>query len=300
MTDLQIGIDLGGTKIAGMALNAGGDVLASTRVATPKDDYDGALDAIAAVVAKLETQAGGTGTVGVATPGSISPRTGVFQNANSTWLNGRSFPADLEAKLGRAVRTANDADCLALSEATDGAGKGHRTVFGVIVGTGCGGGIVHDGSLLSGPHSATGEWGHVPLPWARDDERPGPDCWCGQRSCLETWLSGTGLEDDYERAGGRRLTGEAIVTAAAGGDAAAQGCLDRHASRLGRGLAMIVNILDPDIVVLGGGLSQLEHLYNVVPALAAPYIFADHANLTLAPPVHGDASGARGAAWLWT
>jgi len=297
--DIQIGIDLGGTKTAGIALGDGGKVLATSRLPTPKGDYEGSLDTIVAVVAALEAEAGATGTVGVATPGSISPRTGVFQNANSTWLNGKSFPADLGAKLGRAIRTANDADCLALSEATDGAGKNHRSVFGVIVGTGCGGGIVHDGRLASGPHSATGEWGHVPLPWAHGDEIPGNECWCGQRSCLETWLSGTGLENDFERANGHRLSGEAIVAAATSGDDAAQACLDRHASRLGRGLAMIVNILDPDVIVLGGGLSQLDHLYKQVPALAAPYIFADHADLKLVPPVHGDASGARGAAWLW-
>jgi len=296
---LQIGIDLGGTKIAGIALDNDGKTYASGRVSTPKGDYDGTLDAIVAMVRQLEDQAGATGTVGVATPGSISPRTGVFQNANSTWLNGRSLPADLEAKLGRDVRTKNDADCLALSEATDGAAKDYRSVFGVIVGTGCGGGIVHDGKLISGPHSATGEWGHVPLPWANEDELPGPQCWCGQRSCLETWLSGTGLEKDYERANGAKLDGEAIVAAALDGDRAAQATLDRHASRLGRALAMIVNILDPDVVVLGGGLSQLKHLYDVAPQLAAPYIFADHANLKLVPPKHGDASGVRGAARLW-
>lgn len=300
MTDVKIGIDLGGTKIAGIALDGSGKELASTRVKTPKGDYEGTLDAIVGVINKIKADVGQAASVGIATPGSISPKTGVFQNANSTWLNGRSLPSDLEAKLGHAIRTANDADCLALSEATDGAGADHKLVFGVIVGTGCGGGIVNDGQLLSGPHSSCGEWGHVPLPWATAEELPGPKCWCGQHSCLETWLSGTGLENDYERVNGKRITGEVIVSEAAAGHKEAQATLDRHASRLGRGLAMIVNILDPDVIVLGGGLSKLEHLYKVLPGIAAPYIFADHADLQILPPVHGDASGVRGAARLWS
>lgn len=299
MSQLRIGIDLGGTKIAGIALSATGQCLTQIRQATPKGDYDATLATIGEMVAQLESQAGSKGSIGVGTPGSIAPASGRVQNANSTWLNQRRFADDLSHRLNRPVKTANDADCFTLSEATDGAGAGGHCVFGVIIGTGCGGGIAVGGQLLAGPHRASGEWGHVPLPWPNRDELPGPQCWCGQFGCLETWLSGSGLEADHRKVNADRLSGVEISTAAAAGDSAARATLARHASRLGRGLAMIVNIVDPDIIVLGGGLSQMAHLYDELPALMAPYIFAEQPEPKIVAPVHGAASGVRGAAWLW-
>ncbi|MHA1524951.1 MAG: ROK family protein, partial [Alphaproteobacteria bacterium] len=280
-------------------LSQSGECLAQARQATPKGDYRATIKAIAEMVTHLEKQTGTTASVGVGTPGSIAPASGRVQNANSTWLNKKAFASDLANQLGRLVRTANDADCFTLSEATDGAGAGARCVFGVIIGTGCGGGIVIDGQLLAGPHRATGEWGHVPLPWAQASEIPGPACWCGLNSCLETWLSGSGIERDHHGATGAQMTGVEISTAAAQGDAAALATPARHTGRLARGLALIVNIVDPDIIVLGGGLSQMPHLYADLPALMAPYIFAEKAEPTIVAPVHGVASGVRGAARLW-
>jgi fructokinase len=232
-------------------------------------------------------------------PGSLSPASGLVQNANSTWLNGRPFRRDLEAHLGRPVRLANDANCFALSEAVDGAGAGARAVFGVILGTGCGGGLLFDGTLIDGPRGIGGEWGHNPLPWAGAEEHPGPQCWCGRKGCMETWVSGPALEADHARATGEPLAAEAIAARAAAGDRAAQASLDRHAGRLARGLAGAINVFDPDVIVLGGGLSKLGHLYRMLPGLVAPHVFAEEARVLIKPPVWGDASGVRGAAWLW-
>jgi fructokinase len=296
---MRIGIDLGGTKIEAIALDAAGATLARRRIPSPRDDYAATLNAIADLVQTLETQTGQTGSVGVGTPGAISPFTGRLRNSNSVWLNGRTLDRDLAERLGRAVRIANDADCFALSEATDGAGQGARTVFGVIVGTGTGGGLAVDGRLLAGPNAIAGEWGHNPLPWPRPDELPGPECYCGKRGCLETFLSGPGLAADYARHRGQTLDPPAILAAAGHGEAAALATLARHADRLARGLASVINLLDPDVVVLGGGLSNLPHLYTDLPDLIRPYLFCDGFATRLLPPVHGDSSGVRGAAWLW-
>lgn len=299
---LAIGIDLGGTKIEGALLAPDGAELARLRIPAPRDDYRATLDALAHVVDALESEAGARGqaTIGIGMPGSISAATGLTQNSNSVWLNGKPLEHDTAERLGRPVRMANDANCFALSEAVDGAGAGTHIVFGVIVGTGCGGGIVVGGQILNGPRGTGGEWGHTPLPWMTPDEyATAPTCWCGRRSCMEVWASGTGLAGDYQRVNGRALRGEEIVTAAAAGDAAAQASLDRHASRLARGLANICNVIDPDVVVLGGGLSRLAHLYRDLPRLVAPHIFSDNSAVKIVPPRWGDAGGVRGAAWLW-
>lgn len=295
----RLGIDLGGTKIEGRVLSPGGDEIARRRILAPQGDYDASVRALTDIIAALMDDAGGDATVGIAMPGSLSPSTGLVRNANSTWLNGRPLRQDLEAALGRPVRMANDANCFALSEAVDGAAAGARSVFGVIVGTGCGGGIVIDGKVLEGARGIGGEWGHNPLPWADADEHPGAPCWCGRNGCMEIWASGTGLSADYRRRTGELVSGHEIVERAHLGELAARTSLDRHASRLARGLAHIVNVIDPDVIVLGGGLSKLPHLYEVLPKLAAPYVFSDVAALDIRPPKWGDASGVRGAAWLW-
>lgn len=296
---VRLGIDLGGTKIEGAAFSADGSEIARHRVPAPRGDYGSSVAAICDLVQRLEGTAGRQGTVGIGMPGSLSPATGLVRNANSTWLNGQPLHRDIEARLGRPVRLANDANCFALSEAFDGAGAGARLVFGVILGTGCGGGIVHERRVVDGPLGIGGEWGHNPLPWATADEHPGPPCWCGRRGCMETWVSGPALEADHVRATGRSLTPKDIVAQAERGSSAAQATLDRHASRLARGLAGIVNMLDPDVIVLGGGLSQLSHLYTQLPDLMAPHVFSDHVSVTIRPPRWGDAGGVRGAAWLW-
>jgi fructokinase len=296
---LRIGIDLGGSKVAAVALREGKEVSPPLRCPTPRGDYDGVIAAIARLVERLEAAAGGRGTVGVGMPGSISPATGLVQNANSTWLNGRPLREDLERALARPVRLANDANCFAVSEARDGAAAGCRTVFGIILGTGCGGAIVVAGEVLTGRHAIAGEWGHNPLPWAKPDEFPGPCCWCGRSGCIETWVSGPALERQFAEEAGAVLAAGDIAARAAAGDVAAARVLARHADRLARGLAHVVNLIDPDVVVLGGGLSNLCHLYEVLPRLMAPHIFADHARPDVRPPRHGDISGVRGAARLW-
>jgi fructokinase len=300
---LRVGVDLGGTKIAGVALGAGGHRLAEHRMPAPRHDYGATVRAIREMVRTLEENAGGpsniSASIGIGIPGSVSPASGLVQNANSTWLNGKPFRRDLEAHLGRTVRLANDANCFALSEAVDGSGAGARAVFGVILGTGCGGGLVRDKALIDGPRGVGGEWGHNPLPWASAEEHPGPECWCGRIGCIETWVSGPGLEADHARATGERIAAEEIAARASGGDAVARTTLDRHAGRLARGLAHVINIFDPDVIVLGGGLSKLAHLYEVLPGLAAPYVFAEPAQVIVKPPLWGDAGGVRGAAWLW-
>jgi fructokinase len=295
----RIGIDLGGSKIAGIALGADGAILASRRVVAPQQDYAATVRAIADTVAALEQAAGRPGTVGIGMPGSIAPGGGGVQNANSTWLNDQPFASDLERSLNKPVRLANDANCFALSEAVDGAGAGARSLFGVILGTGCGGGLIFEGKLIDGPRGTGGEWGHNPLPWAEAAEHPGPACWCGRNGCMETWVSGPGLELDHRRQTGIALSTAAIAAKAAAGEAAARATLERHASRLARGLAHVVNIFDPELVVLGGGLSQLTHLYAQLPALIGPYILARDQRVSIKPPRWGDAGGVRGAAWLW-
>ncbi len=296
---LRIGIDLGGTKIAGIMFDHHERIVAEARRPAPTGDYAATLSAIAATVADLEGTAAIGATVGIGMPGCIAPATGRVQNANSTWLNDRPLQADLEARLGRPVRLANDANCFVLSEATDGAATNAGIVFGVIIGTGCGGGITVDGRLVDGPRSIAGEWGHTPLPWQTAAEFDATRCWCGQTNCLETFVSGTGLARDHRAATGTALSGEEIVDAARKGDLGAQATLDRHADRLARGLAVICRILDPDVIVLGGGLSQLPHLYAVLPDLMAPYILAADTRVVVRPPKWGDASGVRGAARLW-
>ncbi len=298
-TKLRIGIDLGGTKIAGIALRADDTVAAEFRMSAPRDNYTKTLHAIRSVVLHLEEVAGERGTVGVGMPGSIAPGNRLAQNANSTWLNGQPFDRDLAECLQREVRLANDANCFALSEAIDGAAAGARSVFGIILGTGCGGGLVIDGRLINGPRGITGEWGHNSLPWPSAEEVPGPRCWCGRLGCMETWVSGPALAAEHARETGIAIDSVEIATKAAAGDANARASLNRHASRLARGLAQIVNVIDPDVIVIGGGLSQLQHLYAEVPALMAPYVFSDDALVDLRPPKWGDASGVRGAAWLW-
>lgn len=297
---MRLGIDLGGTKIAGIALGPGDNVVAERRMPSPRNDYGATIRAVGEMVAALEQDAGASGSVGIGMPGSISPVTGLAQNANSTWLNGQPFASDLEARLRRRVRLANDANCFALSEATDGNAAGAGTVYGVILGTGCGGGLVFGGCLVDGPNGIGGEWGHNPLPWATSEEFPGPRCWCGRQGCLETWISGSGLEADYEGASGSHLPAEEIARLAVSGNSAAQATLDRHAGRLARGLAHTVNLFDPDVIVLGGGLSNLTHLYEVLPDLMRAHIFADAPLIDIKPPRWGDASGVRGAARLWS
>jgi len=295
----RIGIDLGGSKIEGVVMNDAGKILRRLRAPTPKGDYEATLVAIQQVVEGLEADGGARLSVGIGTPGAISPATGLIKNANSTWLLGHALDVDLEKRLGRPVRLANDANCFALSEARDGNGSGKSVVFGVILGTGVGGGIVVGGRLLEGLNRIGGEWGHNPIPWPRDDERPGPRCYCGRSGCIETFVSGSGLTADFERNGGKRLEASVIARRAAEGDAACGAALERHAERLARSLAHVVNILDPDVIVLGGGLSKLEHLYGSVPALWAPWVFSDRIATPILPPLHGDSGGARGAAWLW-
>ena len=294
---MRIGIDLGGTKVEAVALDRGGRECFRARRETPRD-YAGTLDAIAGLVAEAE-RAAGPATVGVGMPGIISPATGLVKNANSTWLNGRPLGRDLAARLGRPVRLANDANCFALSEAVDGAGAGQRCVFGVIVGTGTGGGLVVDGRVLVGANAIAGEWGHNPLPWPDASELPGPACYCGRSGCIETFLSGPGLAFDHEKATGERLDARAIAARAASGDTAASATIERYASRMARGLATIINVADPDVIVLGGGLSNLPGLYERVPRLWIAYVFSDRVVTPLVPNVHGASSGVRGAAWLW-
>ena len=273
MNTLRIGIDLGGTKIEGIAL-AGSRELARVRIDTPRHDYAATLAAIAALVADLERTAGATGTVGIGIPGTMSTATGLVKNANSTWLIGRPLERDVESRLGRGVRIANDANCFAMSEATDGAARGSDVVFAVIVGTGTGAGISIRGQVLVGANGIAGEWGHNPLPWPDDDERPGPPCYCGKRGCIETFLSGPGMSADHENHTGRRQPAPEIARAADRGDADAVATLARYERRMARALASVINVLDPDVIVLGGGMSNIDRLYERVPALWGDYVFA--------------------------
>lgn len=301
----KLGIDLGGSKIEGLMIDGDGRELARLRIPSPRGDYQATLEAITHVVRQLDAEAGVTGApLGLGIPGSLSPKTGRVRNANSTWLNGARLGEDLAkhlagAGMARRLRIANDANCFALSEASDGAAEGARSVFGVIIGTGVGGGIVIDGRLIDGPLGIGGEWGHNPLPWMTAHEvETAALCWCGRRGCMETWVSGPGLAQDHARVTGTAITADAIADRAGQGDAAAIATLSRHSDRLGRGLAHIINVLDPEVIVLGGGLSKMAHLYAELPGLIAPHIFADVADVKILPPKWGDASGVRGAAWL--
>lgn len=296
---MRIGIDLGGTKIEAIALAGDGSIRARRRVPAPRGDYAATVTALRDLAQAVASEAGATGPIGVGIPGTISPATGLIKNANSVWLIGHPLDRDLAAATGRPVRLANDANCFALSEASDGAGAGHGVVFGVILGTGCGSGIVVDGRVLTGPNAIAGEWGHNPLPWPQPDELPGPQCYCGKRGCQETFLAGTGLERDFREQTGRDLKAAAIATAAEAGDAQAEAALQRYEHRLARGLAAILNVVDPDIVVLGGGLSNLDRLYRNVPKLWGAFVFSDTVSTPLVKNRHGDSSGVRGAAWLW-
>ena len=303
---MRIGIDLGGTKIEGIALADDGTELARRRVATPRGDYAATIRAVANLVSHVEREgaerngvAHTPASVGVGIPGTVSPKTGLVKNANSTWLIGRPLDADLEAALGRPVRLANDANCFAVSEAVDGAAAGARVVFGVILGTGVGGGVVIDGRPLTGPNAIAGEWGHNPLPWPRRNEHPGPECYCGKRGCIETFLSGPGFARDFERETGNALAAPDIVARAEAGNIPALAACERYEERLARALAHLLNILDPDVVVLGGGLSNIPRLYDEVPRLWQQWAFSDHVETALVPNRHGDSSGVRGAAWLW-
>jgi fructokinase len=296
---IRIGVDLGGTKIEVLAIDRDGKELARHRVATPRHDYEGSIKLMAELVAQVERETGRGGTVGVAIPGSISSVTGLIKNANSVWLNGKPLDKDLSAAMGREVRCVNDANCLAVSEATDGAGAGAAVVFAAILGTGCGSGIAFHGRAHNGPNGIAGEWGHNPLPWPSADEYPGPACYCGKHGCLETWISGSGLEADHERTTGTKLKGPEILALSAKGDAQAEAAMRRYESRLTRGLAHVINVLDPDVIVLGGGMSRIERLYPALNARLKDYVFGKEFATPIRPALHGDSSGIRGAAWLW-
>lgn len=295
----RIGIDLGGTKTEAVALSPSGDVVAQERVPTVKGDYTATISTISGLVNRAEALIGQSCTVGIGIPGAASRDTGLVKNANSTWLIGKPFQKDLEEALDRPVRLQNDANCFAVSEAIDGAGKDAEIVFGVILGTGVGAGIAIRGECLGGRNSIAGEWGHNPLPSPLDDERPGPLCYCGRHGCIETFLSGPALERQYAEAGDKEIAAREIEALAANGDPLANASLKTYEERLARSLAHVINILDPDIIVLGGGLSNIHRLYDTVPALWGPHVFSDSVKTRLSPPRHGDSSGVRGAAWLW-
>ncbi|MCF4166632.1 ROK family protein [Zavarzinia compransoris] len=299
MSGFRHGVDLGGTKTEIVTLDDGGREVFRRRVPTARGDYRALVHAIAGLVAAADEAVGAAGHVGVGIPGAISPATGLVKNANTTELIGEDLRGDLATVLGRPVRLANDADCFTLSEATDGAGAGFRTVFGVILGTGVGGGIAVDGRLLSGPNAIAGEWGHNPLPWPADDERPGPACYCGKHGCIETFLSGPGFRLDHRGRTGADMTTREIVTAAEGGEPAARESLSRYAARLARSLATVVNVLDPDVIVLGGGMSNIDAIHDAVPARIGRHVFSDRCDTPIRRARFGDSSGVRGAAWLW-
>lgn len=298
-TRLRIGIDVGGTKIEGAVIDESGTVQLRRRTSSPAGDYRATIAAIVTIIGDIERDLGVTASVGIGIPGAISPATGLVKNANSTWLIGRPLQRDLETALARPVRLANDANCFALSEATDGAAAGAETVFGVILGTGVGGGIAVNGQIQVGANAIAGEWGHNPLPWPEPDEMPGPPCWCGRSGCIETFLSGSGLAADHHRHTGRSLTAREIAHTAETGDPDCRATLARYSGRLARGLALVINVIDPDAIVLGGGLSAIGMLYDDVPRRWQRYVFSDRVLTRLLAPTHGDSSGVRGAAWLW-
>ncbi|MDQ6619690.1 MAG: ROK family protein [Pseudomonadota bacterium] len=295
---IRIGVDLGGTKTEVIALDASGNVLLRRRVPTPAEDYRAILHTVAALVREVEHSLQRKGTVGLGTPGSVSRATGLLRGSNSVCLNGKPLQKDLEAILARPIVLTNDANCFALSESADGAGAGAAVMFGVILGTGVGSGVVVHGHVLDGPNGIAGEWGHNPLPWPRDDERPGAPCFCGRSGCIETFVSGRGFERDHCEHGGEALAGPAIVAGALAGDSACAATLDRYEHRLARALAHVINILDPDVIVLGGGMSNIDRLYTRVPPLLVSWVFSDRIDTRIVQHRHGDSSGVRGAAWL--
>lgn len=299
MKSPMIGIDFGGTKIEGIVMDEAGAEYGRRRVPTPRDRYDLSIAAVRDLVQSLDAELPHRATVGVGIPGTISPATGLVKNANANWLNGRPLRRDLEEALGRPVRIANDANCLAASEAVDGAGAGAAIVFAVIIGTGTGAGVAIKGRILTGHQAIAGEFGHNPLPWMTEAEFPGNQCWCGQRGCLETYISGTGFRHDHVTVTGQPLSSQEVIAAMNAGDAAARATYERYASRLGRGLATIVNVLDPDVIVLGGGMSNVDALYDDLPDIIGRYVFSDSFATPVRRSVHGDSSGVRGAAWLW-
>lgn len=296
---MRLGIDWGGTKMEIIALGDAGEELFRERMPTPRDDYDGCIEAVATLVAHAEKATGQTGSIGFGIPGSISPVTGLVKNANSTWMNGRPLDKDLEARLGRDVRIQNDANCLAVSEATDGSGAGCHIVHAIIIGTGCGSGIAIDGKAHRGANGIGGEWGAIPVPWMKPEEFPGPVNWLGHPGAIDHWCSGTGFQADYLERAGTPLKGHEIMAAKRAGDSVATATYEAYVSRLGRALAMSANLLDPDCFVLGGGMSNVEELYEDLPAAMAPFIMSDVYEVPIRKARHGDSSGVRGAAWLW-
>ncbi|WP_455201338.1 ROK family protein [Kaarinaea lacus] len=296
---IRVGIDLGGTKTEVIALSESGEALFRKRVPTTPDDYQATLATIAQLVEEVEQSLNTRASIGIGTPGAISPATGLLKNSNSTWLNGKPLQNDIEGFLQRPVRLANDANCFALSEAIDGSGKEGKVVFGVIVGTGTGGGVVVNQQILTGPNAIAGEWGHNAMPWPHADELPGPACYCGRRGCIETFLSGPGLAREFFNVTGIQYNAEEIVQQAQAGNVDCNAALKRYEVRMARALAHVINILDPDIIVLGGGMSNIERLYGNVPKLWCEYVFSDTVSTRLMPPKYGDSSGVRGAAWLW-
>ncbi|HIA57454.1 MAG TPA: fructokinase [Candidatus Lambdaproteobacteria bacterium] len=296
---MRIGIDMGGTKIEGIALADSGEELLRRRIDTPRHDYDGTVNAIAGIVRSIEADTNQKGTVGIGIPGTISPQTGLVKNANSTWIIGKHFDQDLGTALEREVRLANDANCLAVSEAVDGAGAGAKVVFAIIIGTGCGGGIAIDQKVHTGLQAIAGEWGHISLGWMSPEEYPGTECYCGQRGCLETFISGTGFENEYERQTGIRKRGRDIAQLIEQEDVVAERVMRIYENRLARAIATAVNIIDPDVLVLGGGMSNISRIYKTIPELVQKWIFGGEFSTPIRPAKHGDSSGVRGAAWLW-
>ena len=296
---MRIGIDMGGTKIEGIALADSGEELLRIRIKSPRHDYEATVEAITGIVHRIEAETDQKGTVGIGIPGAISPQTGLVKNANSTWIIGRQFDVDLEKAMARKIRLENDANCLAVSEAVDGAGAGAKVVFAIIIGTGCGGGIAIDQKVHGGLHSIAGEWGHISLGWMRPEEYPGIDCYCGQRGCLETFISGTGFENEYEKQTGVHKSGREIAKLLEQNDTDAEKVTQIYENRLARAIATAVNIMDPDVLVLGGGMSNLARIYKNLPALVQKWTFGGEFTTPIRPAKHGDSSGVRGAAWLW-
>ena len=296
---MRIGVDLGGTKIEAIALDDAGVELFRERVPTPQGKYKSIMQSIRRLIADVEKETGQQGSIGIGTPGALSPATGLLRNSNSVCMNGMPVKEDLEKILQRKIRIANDANCFALSEAIDGSASGASVVFGVIVGTGTGGGIVVNRRVLTGPNAIAGEWGHNPLPWPKDEERPGSECYCGKFGCVETFLSGPGLSVDYFKHANEKISAKEIVEKAGQGDALAEHCLQRYEDRMARGLSHVINIIDPDVIVLGGGMSNVQRLYKNVPEIWGKYVFSDKVVTKLVAPRYGDSSGVRGAAWLW-
>ena len=290
---------MGGTKIEGIALAENGEELFRKRIETPRNDYDGTIKSISSIVEVLETETNQKGTVGIGIPGAISPKTGLVKNANSTWIIGRNFEHDLEKELGREIRLANDANCLAVSESVDGAGAGEKVVLAIILGTGCGGGIAIDKKVHAGSHAIAGEWGHITLGWMSSDEYPGQECYCGKRGCIETFVSGTGFENEFESQTGTRISAREIIMLIEDGDDTAEKVMLTYENRLARGIATLANFLDPDVLVLGGGMSNIPRLYENLPVLVVDWVFGNEFTTPIRPAKHGDSSGVRGAAWLW-